>query len=774
MKFIITAILLLFCMSCFAFKATCNNTGNLYYPNEDIIIKTDTNNSINYSIVDYYGNKIKDGSFSNTIKIKLKDPSWYIMTLNDGSSTQELYISVILNKLKKNNKQIVTDAAASWLVPKEDLEKFVKIIAKSNVGGVRERLSWNEFQPTNNKEFLLTKYDYSYDLYKKYNVDLYQINHSDPDWAKISKDKSGVEDLRNVYNFHKQLAKQYPYISAFEVWNEPDISFWPDVSDKMSSYIKAGYLGIKAGNPKALGLGVSMCIGGNSPFYKNLLQDGYIEYADRFNWHAYTDPENYSAILKTYLDNMKSAGYQPKPSWISEAGIRVEAQKDSFNSLNNGTMRLQCEFVPVSGILSLATGNERNYFFVAPSYLENGIQFGLMKSDFNLYPGFAALSTTAYFLNNAKYLGRYLDENNPNAECRIFRDNNKIIATAWGEGKIVLPTNQTISIYNIFGKENRVTTNKSLSLTLGKELVYVTGLDKSILSKLTSPPINTAKAVETSPSKTIISGYLKEDYSKEIDFYMIQGEKKFTYNLDVYNFDENNTSKGTINIALPDKWYSKDKTSLNIELKPMERKHFEIEVKADEITTGINKIKTTGKFNGRDISPCVTPFKLDLSLLGTSNELMLPFDEALLNTVPGSNLSITKVDGEANTYIFDVTFKDGVDRWSYPYINIDGKTAQKYQAFAVDVEFLTDSPNTSVKTLFGTTDGSMYMGSGYNGNKNGTYIYLFEDVNRHVMDAVKPFDFKPENISKISFGINGDSNHVKFKFKNPRLCNLGK
>jgi len=766
MKYTLTILIMILSICAFAFNVSTNAPGNLYYSNENIVISSDA--SIKYTIENYYGEKIKDGEITGNIAIELKDPCWYIAKFTDGVSEKELYISVIPKRIDNKIKSICVDSAAVHLVKRENIDKYCQILAKSDIDGVRERFYWHSYQP--NKETMdYSHYDYLFKAYEKYGIDLYQMNSQTPEWNRIKPTQDGAEDLRYVYNYFKNMSVKYPEVSGWEVWNEPELSGFKDNSDKLSGIIKAGYLGMKAGNPKALGLGASMCAGMGMRFNKDLLECGYMNYIDRFNWHFYSEPEQYVKEFNIYNNEILKQGYSLKPTWITEAGIRLIAEKNGNLSFDN--MKKQCEFMPQSNALAMASGNERIYNFVAPYYLENIYQFGFMTEDFNLYPAFLSLSTAAHFLGDATYLGKYGVD--PKVECRIFKKNNTFFAIVWGDGKISLPAKDQITVYNMFGKKVAIKSINESNIDVLPETQYVFNLDESILKKLTVLPLN-IKEIKQAPNKTVVMGYLNDKISKEMDYYLIESNE-FKYVVDLYNFDEKKSTKGNMKVELPKCLSTKDKTIINnIEIEPMGRKRFEFNLKVEDSNLDINKISVSGSFDNKKLSPCVTYIKNNAGNLGVDKIQIINFKERVkLTSSNNSKLSIIPLENEGFTYLFDVEFPNDTGKWAYPYIELSPGEASDYDAFAVDIEYISGAPDTEIRALYSTTDGKGLMGTAYKFGDATTFIYPFSEATKYIMEWGKTDTLDKSKIKTLSFGLNGTSaavsDHIKFKFKNPRF-----
>jgi len=131
------------------------------------------------------------------------------------------------------------------------------------------------------------------------------------------------------------LARRYPQIDAWEVWNEPNTSFfWRPAVDAAAyaALLKKTYSAIKSENPRA-----QVILGGLSPgnsdgradgisaaeFLSRIYQSGGGKSFDAVGYHAYGD-----GVLADWLGDallgiryvMDANGDMTKPVWITEIG----------------------------------------------------------------------------------------------------------------------------------------------------------------------------------------------------------------------------------------------------------------------------------------------------------------------------------------------------------------------------------------------------------------------------------------------------------------------
>jgi hypothetical protein len=170
------------------------------------------------------------------------------------------------------------------------------------------------------------------------------------DGVPLSMSQEIGQDLQAVINYPPKdpdafaayaanLARRYPQIQAWEVWNEPNTSFSWRPAVGVAGYrdlLKKTYQGVKAANPKA-----RVILGGLSPgnssstpdsipaaeFLSLLYQNGAGVFFDAVSYHAYGD-----GPLEDWLSDallgiryvMAANGDTAKPIWITEMGCYTE------------------------------------------------------------------------------------------------------------------------------------------------------------------------------------------------------------------------------------------------------------------------------------------------------------------------------------------------------------------------------------------------------------------------------------------------------------------
>jgi hypothetical protein len=144
------------------------------------------------------------------------------------------------------------------------------------------------------------------------------------------------DNIDQFATFAGMVAARYPEVRYWEIWNEPNTTFFWRPSPDPARYVellKLSYAAIKAANPKAV-----VVLGGLSPgngngqvntttaasFLQSVYQDGGKNYFDAVGFHPYNDgaaPDSYLAdFVNSVHDVMTQNEDGNKPIWVTEIG----------------------------------------------------------------------------------------------------------------------------------------------------------------------------------------------------------------------------------------------------------------------------------------------------------------------------------------------------------------------------------------------------------------------------------------------------------------------
>jgi polysaccharide biosynthesis protein PslG len=155
------------------------------------------------------------------------------------------------------------------------------------------------------------------------------------------------DDIEQFASFAGMVAARYPQVQYWEVWNEPNTTYFWRPSPDPARYVqllKLSYNAIKAANPKAV-----VVLGGLSPgtgngqvnttlassFLESVYQDGGKNYFDAVGFHPYNDGASPDSYLADYVNSVHDVMTRnqdgDKRVWITEIGWFVGAGANALS-----------------------------------------------------------------------------------------------------------------------------------------------------------------------------------------------------------------------------------------------------------------------------------------------------------------------------------------------------------------------------------------------------------------------------------------------------------
>jgi polysaccharide biosynthesis protein PslG len=224
--------------------------------------------------------------------------------------------------------------------PNYDDPKRDRVLSRMVAAGFRWAridISWKELQPTS-----ATAYNTGYRdvldkcVSKTVNAGLTPFIGvlGTPQWASGSSDwkTAPTNPDPDFKNFMQTMAARYPSVAAWQIYNEPNQNtFWLGTIQQYVATLKAGYAGVKAGNPSA-----KVITGGTTfndyDWVRSLYDNGGKGWFDGVGVHPYPakadeppeyvpGPERYwFPNLSKVRDVMVEKGDSAKTIWITEFG----------------------------------------------------------------------------------------------------------------------------------------------------------------------------------------------------------------------------------------------------------------------------------------------------------------------------------------------------------------------------------------------------------------------------------------------------------------------
>ncbi|MGC8667805.1 MAG: hypothetical protein ACP5VE_06825 [Chthonomonadales bacterium] len=648
-----------------------------------------------------------------TLNLGVLPRGYYEVSASEGTRTATLPVVVVPHP-RVPSQRIATDAALSWLIPQGTFDTGAELLARAGFGWVRERLSWSGVEQQRGV-YHWDQYDASADAEHRRSIHIVQVFHDTPAWARADHARNRYpDDLRDVYLFAREAARHFKgRVDAWEVWNEADIdAFSADTGDAYAAFLKAAYLGFKAGDPHVQVAQVSFA-GPAQEFARALYRNGTQGYFDVFNYHIYADPRAYATRARGHFALLDEYRVPACPVWVTEAGIALRAHN---GALSPEDQRKQAEFIPKAYALSLAAGTDRHFFFVFPHYLENGIEFGAIGPDFRPYPGYAALAAAVDLLGRARYLGKLRLEPHPDGlHAYVFDNGAGLTLVAWTEPPaqpVHLPLPQGSRVYNCVGAEQ-----PGADAQISSSPVYIVcrpGTRLAVEGSRLERTVRPNKPPYAS-SPIVLRVLLPPNaVNKAKERYELPLATSTHMQIELYNFGSH-PIHGTIHLAPPAGWSVRPER-LAASAKPMERAVLHASLTPPEhYRPGAAELRAEfvadGTFKHRPAAPVSLMIATQLSPAAVLHADSLPVLEPdkWTNNIAEIGHMTRQTDPQGGV-AFDFVFDRSGDRWAYPTVDFDPPSDwTRAQGLEVDFSTSVDDPDTRVRVMLVEPGGATWF-----------------------------------------------------------------
>ena len=310
--------------------------------------------------------------------------------------------AVLAKTTVSDDTPIAIDVAASWFYadPKQ-IRDACEICKLAGVKWIRDRLSWPELEGERGKWAAETRYERSMRIQHEAGLKILQVNHASPTWA--NKDSRHFpEDLRDVYNFYRGLAKRWNGLAdAIEPWNEPDLEiFGGHTGCEIASFQKAAYLGLKAGDPERLVNQAVFAID-RAETLDEFGQNEVAPYFDRYDLHHYIALPAYS---RAYGRHRAVSG--GRPMWTTEFNLTIFWADEKTHEPSDDDLRVQGYRVSKVFSNALYEGCVKAFYFMLGHYVERNLQYGIVHNDLTPRPAYVAFAAVGRLLDAAEPIGQ--------------------------------------------------------------------------------------------------------------------------------------------------------------------------------------------------------------------------------------------------------------------------------------------------------------------------------------------------------------------------------
>ncbi len=423
---------LLICLLLAPFTQAADRPGNVFVAGDDVQV-TLPKTWKGWRTIDIDRKEVGHGTAeSGTAKLGQLPIGYFEVREQDGPG---MITAAVLAKTKtSDDTPIAIDVAASWFyADPQQIRDACEICKLAGVKWVRDRASWPELESARGVWAGDTRYEQAMKIQHEAGLKILQVNHASPPWA-VKDTRHFPEDLRDVYNFYRGLAKRWHDLAdAIEPWNEPDLEiFGGHTGSEIASFQKAAYLGLKAGDPeKPVNLAV-FAIDRPETLDEFGLNQVY-PYFDRYDLHHYI---GLPAYPRAYSRHRAISG--GRPMWTTEFNLTIFWADEKTHEPSEEDLRVQGYRVSKVFSHALYEGSVKAFYFMLGHYVERNLQYGLVHTDLTPRPAYVAFAAVGRLLNAAIPIGQ-VDLGDEKLKGFVFRTivdgTERETLVAWSETK---------------------------------------------------------------------------------------------------------------------------------------------------------------------------------------------------------------------------------------------------------------------------------------------------------------------------------------------------
>lgn len=394
-----------------------------------------------------------------------------------GSAAPPAYIGVAKEPQSPGSTELDAESPIGmglylyrWAGNPERIERMNRIAALAQRAGIkwtREEFQWQQIEPRKGK-LDWSFYDQVVDINLKHGIRVYGLLAYWSNWTK----PNTPEGIRDYAEWARQVVRHYKgKVKHWEVWNEPNIFFWTGPKEMYADLLAQTYDAIKAEDPEAVVLGCATS-GIDTGFIKTTMDKG--GKFDALSIHPYRGGLNDLDYIRELKDARKLGG--DKPLWLTEVGFPTQLVS-GYSERNQASLVAR---IYLTSLMSQTAANISWYDFRndgADPY-ESEQNFGLVRSDFRLKPGYRSLATLATTLAGCEPSGQ-LDISEGAYACRFKgKDRDVVVACAPQASRVLtFDASGKLEIINGMGEPiEPLRAGNRLTVTLNTGFpVYITG-----------------------------------------------------------------------------------------------------------------------------------------------------------------------------------------------------------------------------------------------------------------------------------------------------------
>ena len=643
---------------------------------------------------------------------KLPNGYYFVeFTSFDGKSTVKSDFAVVPDP---SNRKVSYEAPYSMDIALggwKKIDEWVELTYLMGLKFVRERFHHALTEPEPGK-YNWTVYGTAPRYFTAKGIHVSATSHNFASWAKNDPKMTLARDLFIPYRFAKKVSSEFKgKIQVWEFWNEPEIGFAKEGPWEYASMAKAAYLGFKAGVPDIpVANGAYTQLPKDNYYADMAFRNDLADYADIFNFHLYDPLCKYPEIIHAWKKILKDNGIEGQMIWITENGTNAEGlasvkpEKGNFWRHSQEQEMIWAEFIPKSQILLQYLGISRTFFFILRPINERSgrKEWGILRRDKSVKPGYVAFSTLLNELGSAKCLG----EVNLGKDMRGFLYQQP-------DGS------RTLAFWSVSELDTERTNNKAVSFKdLNEKSFEISGSSATVIDsfgtpntykdqngKITIPSVRLTSYLRNAPAMEIKKAPQKAGSigprSRTMDrsvVLRILPSKEFRLSASRASMSINEQSKAKTIILQIYNFDDREKTAVitvqggklpgfpaSIKLKPFALS--EIKTSAQGMAAGKYTLVFSGSCEGLPISRLEFPLWINNAKHNKSIPVNDSSDPKKWRAHSSGKMDIT-FDEPEQSLRFDVDFssKKNADKWAYPFFDCPKGLNGKALSFDIKVD----------------------------------------------------------------------------------------
>ena len=310
------------------------------------------------------------------------------------------------------------DAGLTWSRwSAEHKQQVVNALRRKGIGTFRERMSWSraESEQFHGKTRAVRE--------MLYHGDALELWSDSPTAFRLGDRKNSffMDFSRTADGIRRMESGLGTAWSAVELWNEP----FYNGALPADQYIPVAKL-------LSAILKTPVCGGSFTPaishaYLSGCLESGFADILDAFSIHFYSSPEKMRDVISYYRTQLKTAGREAMPIWVTESGTPDPTLR---GAVATAMRAIECRTL----------GVERFYAFYLQQYREGKIEWGMSDASGTPRPALACYLAAASFVGNKAYSGD-MDVQGDVSLVRCFSDESGSIAALYGKpgAELTLP-----------------------------------------------------------------------------------------------------------------------------------------------------------------------------------------------------------------------------------------------------------------------------------------------------------------------------------------------